>query len=129
MCPLALYWIMRAWLIASRGNMPDDPIIFALRDRVSYIVAGLTALLILLATLLGCGSVNHAVNRIRVRCSSAAGADLPNSRRRSVARRGLRELTDCLRQESPRGMIARGLGRSYGDSASSSMAKWCSPSE
>ena len=26
-CPLALYWIMRAWLVASRGRMPDDPII------------------------------------------------------------------------------------------------------
>ena len=54
-CPLALYWIMRAWLIASRGNMPDDPIVFALRDRVSYLVAGLTGLLILLATVWGRG--------------------------------------------------------------------------
>src|SRR5262249_19689947 len=52
-CPLALYWIMRAWLMASRGNMPDDPIIFALRDKTSYIVAGLTGLLIVLATFWG----------------------------------------------------------------------------
>jgi hypothetical protein len=36
--------------------MPDDPIIFALRDRVSYLVAGLTALLILLATYWGAGT-------------------------------------------------------------------------
>jgi 4-hydroxybenzoate polyprenyltransferase len=50
-CPLALYWMMRVWLIASRGHMSDDPILFALRDRVSYAVGGLTALLILFATL------------------------------------------------------------------------------
>ncbi len=54
-CPLALYWIMRVWLIASRGNMPDDPIVFALRDRVSYAIAGLTGLLILLAKFWGAG--------------------------------------------------------------------------
>jgi FAD/FMN-containing dehydrogenase len=30
----------------------------------------------------------------------------------------LRELAECLGSEAPRGMIARGLGRSYGDSAS-----------
>jgi 4-hydroxybenzoate polyprenyltransferase len=50
-CPLALYWMMRIWLIASRGDMPDDPILFALRDRASYMVGALTALLILFAAL------------------------------------------------------------------------------
>jgi len=54
-CPLALYWIMRAWLMARRGKIPDDLIVFALRDRASYMVAGLTGLLILLATVWGRG--------------------------------------------------------------------------
>jgi 4-hydroxybenzoate polyprenyltransferase len=35
LCPLLLYWISRVWLFAHRGNMPDDPVIFALTDRVS----------------------------------------------------------------------------------------------
>ncbi|MDE3198312.1 MAG: UbiA family prenyltransferase [Acidobacteriota bacterium] len=43
-CPLFIYWIMRAWLVAHRGNMADDPIVFALRDKVSYIVGGLIAI-------------------------------------------------------------------------------------
>lgn len=38
-CPLLLYWISRAWLIADRGQMHDDPIIFAIKDKVSWIVA------------------------------------------------------------------------------------------
>lgn len=50
-CPLVLYWNMRAWLIAHRGQMPDDPILFALRDPASYVVGGATALLLLLATM------------------------------------------------------------------------------
>lgn len=37
-CPLLLYWISRAWLIASRGQMHHDPIIFAITDRVSWVV-------------------------------------------------------------------------------------------
>ena len=35
LCPLLLYWISRVWLLAHRGLMPDDPVIFALTDRVS----------------------------------------------------------------------------------------------
>jgi 4-hydroxybenzoate polyprenyltransferase/phosphoserine phosphatase len=34
-CPLLLFWLGRVWLLAHRGQMPDDPIVFALRDRVS----------------------------------------------------------------------------------------------
>lgn len=33
--PLMLYWLYRVWLLGSRGEMDDDPVIFALRDRVS----------------------------------------------------------------------------------------------
>ena len=34
-CLVLLAWISRAWLIAHRGNMPDDPIVFALSDNPS----------------------------------------------------------------------------------------------
>jgi 4-hydroxybenzoate polyprenyltransferase len=37
-CPILLYWISRAWLIAHRGQMHDDPIVFAIKDRVSWVV-------------------------------------------------------------------------------------------
>lgn len=37
-CPLLLYWITRAWLIAHRGQMHDDPLLFALRDYASWLV-------------------------------------------------------------------------------------------
>jgi 4-hydroxybenzoate polyprenyltransferase len=48
-CPLLLFWISRAWLIAHRGHMHDDPIVFALKDRVSWAVAALFALAFALA--------------------------------------------------------------------------------
>jgi 4-hydroxybenzoate polyprenyltransferase/phosphoserine phosphatase len=38
-CPILLYWISRVWLIAHRGDMHDDPILFAIRDRTSLVVA------------------------------------------------------------------------------------------
>lgn len=43
-CPLLLYWVSRTWLIAHRGQMHDDPIVFAARDRVSLVVAALCGL-------------------------------------------------------------------------------------
>ena len=42
-CPLLLYWISRVWLIAHRGQMHDDPIVFALKDLVSWYMAVLLA--------------------------------------------------------------------------------------
>jgi 4-hydroxybenzoate polyprenyltransferase len=38
MCPLMLFWISRAWLLTNRGLMNDDPIVFALRDGISWMV-------------------------------------------------------------------------------------------
>lgn len=37
-CPLLLYWISRTWMITHRGYMHDDPVVFALKDRVSRVV-------------------------------------------------------------------------------------------
>lgn len=41
--PLLLFWISWVWLKANRGEMHDDPIIFAIKDKASLVVAGLTA--------------------------------------------------------------------------------------
>jgi hypothetical protein len=44
------YWITRLWLIAHRGGMCSDPVVFALRDRVSYYMAAITGLILICAT-------------------------------------------------------------------------------
>jgi 4-hydroxybenzoate polyprenyltransferase len=49
LCPLMLYWIARAWLVAHRGAMHDDPVVFAATDRTSQVVAVLCALVALVA--------------------------------------------------------------------------------
>jgi 4-hydroxybenzoate polyprenyltransferase len=36
--PLMLYWISRIWFLARHGEMPSDPVLFAIRDAVSYVV-------------------------------------------------------------------------------------------
>ncbi|HDS1581874.1 TPA: UbiA family prenyltransferase [Stenotrophomonas maltophilia] len=49
--PVLLYWISRVWIIAHRGDMHDDPIVFAARDRVSQIVALLSIVIVAIATI------------------------------------------------------------------------------
>jgi 4-hydroxybenzoate polyprenyltransferase/phosphoserine phosphatase len=44
--PLLIYWSGRIWLLAGRKRVQDDPVSFALKDRVSWLV-GLIALGIL----------------------------------------------------------------------------------
>lgn len=47
--PLLIYWISWIWLKAHRGEVHDDPIVFALKDRVSLIVASLFILTFVVA--------------------------------------------------------------------------------
>lgn len=49
-CPLLLYWISRVWLLATRGHMHDDPIVFALKDWRSLMVFGLLVLCVAVST-------------------------------------------------------------------------------
>lgn len=49
-CPLLLYWISRVWFLAHRGQMHDDPTVFAFKDWVSYVVGALTVGVMWLAT-------------------------------------------------------------------------------
>ncbi len=49
-CPLLIYWLSRVWLLTRRGKMHDDPIVFALSDRISYVVGALVLAIAVLAT-------------------------------------------------------------------------------
>ena len=49
-CPLLLYWITRVWLITHRGEMHEDPIVFALKDKTSLLVGFLFASIFWIAT-------------------------------------------------------------------------------
>lgn len=46
-CPMLLYWISRVWVKAHRGLMDDDPVVFAVTDRMSQVVISLCGLMIL----------------------------------------------------------------------------------
>ncbi|MFO0694537.1 MAG: UbiA family prenyltransferase [Polyangiales bacterium] len=43
--PVLLYWISRIWVLTSRGEMNDDPVRFALTDRVSLVCGAVVALI------------------------------------------------------------------------------------
>ena len=43
---ILLYWMMRVWLLAHRGRMDDDPVLFAIRDKLSLGLGALVAVLV-----------------------------------------------------------------------------------
>ncbi len=49
LCVLMLYWISRVWMTAHRGAMHDDPVVYALKDRVSLVVGLLAVISVALA--------------------------------------------------------------------------------
>lgn len=48
--PLMILWLNRVWLLASRGEMDEDPVAFALTDSMSLVI-GVVVVLIALAAL------------------------------------------------------------------------------
>jgi 4-hydroxybenzoate polyprenyltransferase/phosphoserine phosphatase len=50
--PLLLYWITRIWILTARGEMHEDPVLFAITDRVTLIIAAIGAAIMI------AGSVN-----------------------------------------------------------------------
>lgn len=47
--PLMLFWQCRLWLSAARGYVDDDPIVYSVRDWVSWVVFGCTLILVVIA--------------------------------------------------------------------------------
>jgi 4-hydroxybenzoate polyprenyltransferase len=43
LCPLVLFWTSRFWLLARRGEVNADPVLYALGDRTTWAVAALGA--------------------------------------------------------------------------------------
>ncbi|MDH7944028.1 UbiA family prenyltransferase [Pseudohongiella sp. SYSU M77423] len=49
--PILLFWISWMWMQANRGNMNDDPLVFAVKDKTSLMAGAAFALVLALATL------------------------------------------------------------------------------
>jgi 4-hydroxybenzoate polyprenyltransferase len=45
-CPLLLFWLTRILFLTERGQMHSDPIVFALKDKSSFLIAALTAIIL-----------------------------------------------------------------------------------
>ncbi|MGH8444815.1 MAG: UbiA family prenyltransferase [Solimonas sp.] len=48
--PILLYWISRIWMQTTRGQMHDDPLVYAIKDRISLMAGGLMMAILILAT-------------------------------------------------------------------------------
>ncbi len=51
LCPLVLYWIARIWRLAMRGDLSDDPLEFAARDRQTWVIGALGIILLIAGAL------------------------------------------------------------------------------
>lgn len=49
LCPISFYWLNRIWFKAARGQVGYDPVVFAVKDKVSFICAALMVVVALAA--------------------------------------------------------------------------------
>jgi 4-hydroxybenzoate polyprenyltransferase/phosphoserine phosphatase len=48
-CLILVYWIMRIWFLAARDEMHDDPVLFAVKDKISLAAGALVVVCLLVA--------------------------------------------------------------------------------
>ena len=64
LCVVMLYWISRLWVVAQRGKLHDDPVIYALTDRVSLMTGVLAACIV--------AAARSASERVTSTCAASA---------------------------------------------------------
>ncbi|TFU03182.1 UbiA family prenyltransferase [Polymorphobacter arshaanensis] len=48
-CPFILYWISRVMVLSGRGELHDDPVLFAITDRLSWLTAAAVVAVVLVS--------------------------------------------------------------------------------
>jgi hypothetical protein len=48
-CPTLAYWSSRLWILAARGQLDEDPVLFAIKDKISYLLGAIIVMIVLLA--------------------------------------------------------------------------------
>ena len=51
LCPVLMYWVSRVWIKAKRGELSEDPIVFALRDRTTACLGVIVVALLVVASM------------------------------------------------------------------------------
>jgi len=49
--PIMILWLSRVWLLASRGELDEDPVVFAITDRMSLLMGVATVIVAIVAAL------------------------------------------------------------------------------
>jgi 4-hydroxybenzoate polyprenyltransferase len=47
--PVYLYWVSRLWIRSSRGEIGEDPILFVLKDPVTYVIVAISGVIMMVA--------------------------------------------------------------------------------
>lgn len=46
-CPPLWFWIIRVWRLTMRGQMPEDPVVFATADTTSYVILAIMIVIVM----------------------------------------------------------------------------------
>src|SRR5262245_5807360 len=48
-CPTLAYWSGRLWILATRGELDEDPVLFAIKDKISYLLGAIIIMIVIVA--------------------------------------------------------------------------------